>query len=68
MKLPTKPHIGLKSNELLKMRGRSRIDAVAPPQWIELGKSAVWHYQDCSIVLEHDGQEYRVKEIVENVG
>ena len=55
------------ADEVLKMRGRSRLDAVAPAQWVEEGKSAVWHYADLSVVLAHDGECYRVREVVKDV-
>ena len=56
----------MKADEVLKLRGRSRAHAVAGAQWLEEGKSAVWHYPDCSVVLERDGDgPYRVTEVVE---
>jgi hypothetical protein len=51
------------ADEVLKMR----LDAVAPAQWVEEGKSAVWHYADLSVVLAHDGECYRVREVVKDV-
>lgn len=63
-KPPGEPRIGMKADEVLKLRGRGAAFAVAPAQWVEQGKSAVWHYRDISVVFEHDGTCYRVKRIV----
>lgn len=62
-KPPSKPRVGMRADELLKMRGRSRADAVGFPEWIVPRQSAAWHYRDCSVLLEHDGVCYRVKEV-----
>ena len=69
-KPPSPIRVGMKADEVLKLRGRSRADAVAAPQWLEGGQSAVWHYQDCSVVLERTTEDgpYRVKEVVEGDG
>ena len=64
-KPPTEPRIGMMANEVLKLRGRSRGDAAASPQWIVPNKSIVWHYADLSVVFEKDDNgTYRVNRIV----
>lgn len=59
--------VGMLADDVLKMRGRSVGYAVAAPEWIVQGRSVRWHYADCSVVLERDGEDgpYRVKEIEE---
>ena len=66
-KPPSPVRVGMRADELRKMRGRGKFDLVAAPQWLEGGKSAVWHYQDCSVVLERTTEDgpYRVKEVGE---
>ena len=72
-KPPSPIRVGMRADDVLKLRGRSRAHSVAAPQWLEGGKSAVWHYQDCSVVLERDtvaggpAGPYRVKEVVEGM-
>ena len=55
---------------MLKLRGRSRLHATKAAEWLEYGKSAIWHYADCDVVLERqgDGGIYRVVEVVEMEG
>ena len=59
--------VGMKADEVLKMRGRSVGHATAAPEWIQYGQSARWHYADCSVTLERDGEDgpYRVTEVKE---
>ena len=68
-KPPSPIRVGMKADEVLKLRGRGRAHAVAAPQWLEERRSAVWHYQDCSVVLERTTEDgpYRVKEVVDAV-
>jgi hypothetical protein len=65
-KEPSPVRVGMKADEVLKLRGRGLANAVAAPQWIEINVSAVWHYQDCSVVLARkDGSSpYRVTKVV----
>ncbi len=67
---PSPIRVGMRADELRKMRGRSKSDLIAGPQWLEPRQSAVWHYQDCSVVLERTTEDgpYRVKEVVEGDG
>ena len=66
-KPPSPIRVGMRADELRKMRGRGKADLVTAPQWLEARQSAVWHYQDCSVVLERATEDgpYRVKEVVE---
>ncbi len=62
------PHIGMKADEVLKMKGRSVDDAVRDPTPLfdPTGEilQVTWHYADCDVVLAHDGKCYRVRELV----
>jgi hypothetical protein len=64
----TEPRIGMKADDLLKMRGRGKEYTKAAPQWVKESQAAVWHYEDCSVVLVHDGKCYRVKAVVRGDG
>ena len=69
-KPPSPVRVGMKADEVLKLRGRSRAYAVAPPEWLEPLQSAVWHYADCSLVLEKEEEPsgiWRVTQIVTGV-
>ena len=68
-KPPSPVRVGMKADEVLKLRGRSKAHAVAPAEWLEPGKSAVWHYADCSLVLEKEEPSgiWRVTQIVTGV-
>jgi len=65
-KPPATVRIGMRADEVLKMRGRGKVYAVAPAEWLEYGKSAVWHYADCSLVLEKQEPSgiWRVSQVV----
>ena len=66
-KPPSPVRVGMLADDVLKMRGRNVGFAVAAPEWIEYGKSAKWHYADCTVTLARDGEDgpYRVIEVVE---
>lgn len=68
-KPPSPVRVGMRADELRKMRGRGPFDLVSPPEWVEYGQSAKWHYADCTVTLERDGDgPYRVTEVVEVEG
>lgn len=63
----SKPHIGMKADEVLKMKGRSANDSHQDPS-VTFGPDGeiiqvVWHYDDLSVTLAYDGSCYRVKEV-----
>ena len=58
-------HVGMKAAELRKMRGRTILDSVAEPEWIEYGQSTKWFYADCTVVLQRGKDGYRVAEVLE---
>jgi len=60
--------IGIRADELLRQPERAMPFIIAPAQWLEPGQSCVWHYHDVSIVLKHDGQLFRVADVVEDIG
>ena len=66
-KPPTPVRVGMKADEVLKLRGLSRLHAIGPAEWLEYGQSAIWHYADCDVVLARQGDDgvYRVVEMVE---
>jgi len=60
--------IGLLADEVLKLRGREAEHSIAAPTILEIDgqghiAKAVWYYADCDVVLEHDGQAFRVHEV-----
>ena len=65
-KQPSPIKVGIRADELLKMRGRSE-DFVIRDQKVvgkdENGLIVEWHYQDCTVTLGHDGKMYRVREV-----
>jgi len=63
-KPPSPVRVNMRADEVLKLRGRSKAHAVAPAEWLEQGKSAIWHYADCSLVLEKQSGIYRVTRVV----
>jgi len=58
-----KPEVGMTADEVLRLEGRSWLEADG---WMgrEVGGDRVeWAYTDCTVVLEHDGQLWRVVEV-----
>ena len=65
-KPPDPVPVGIRADELLKMRGRSVGFAVKAPEWVKYGKSAQWFYADCTVKLEREGDgPYIVTEVLE---
>ena len=65
MKLPT---VGMRTDELLKVKGRSEDHIVKNPFVSgrdEHGLVVEWYYEDCTVELRHDGVLYRVVEVRE---
>ena len=67
-KPPSPIRVGMRADDVLKMRGRNVGYAVAGPEWIEYGQSAKWFYADCTVVLQRGKDGYRVTEVLEEVG
>ena len=73
---PSPVRVGMRADELRKMRGRSKFDLVAAPVWVEYGRVVRWFYADCMVTLRKDELEnypglfgpYRVTEVLEEVG
>ena len=63
--LPSSIRVGMRADDVLKMRGRNVGYAVAAPEWIEYRKSAKWFYADCTVVLQRGKDGYRVAEVLE---
>lgn len=62
------PRIGIRADEVLKMKGRSKDDAIAMPTKLgedEGGYIVAWHYTDCDVILHRRLGHYRVREVVE---
>jgi len=60
--------VGMKADDVLKLRQRSAQWAVAAPTaegQDDEGWIAVWHYIDCDVVLHRRNGCYRVKEVRE---
>jgi len=59
--------VGMKADEVLKMRGRSEDYSVRGPKVIEAGPEGLrvveWYYEDCTVELRHDGALWRVSEV-----
>ena len=66
MRVASAIRVGMKADEVLKMRGRSDRDAVADPSLEGRDKQGliiVWHYFDCDVVLQWRNGCVRVKEV-----
>jgi len=62
----SKIRIGMRADEVLKLRGRSEDFIVQNPRVLgndDHGLVVKWFYGDCEITLKHDGKVYRVAEI-----
>lgn len=60
------PRIGIRADDLLKMKGRSKDDAIAMPTPVgkdENGYVVAWHYKDCDVILHRKLGHYRVREV-----
>jgi hypothetical protein len=64
--MANKPYIGMKADEVLKMKGRSWLDAEGWCGHKMPDGSVEWRYADCVVVLRHDGKMYRVVEVREH--
>ena len=67
-KPPKLPKPGMPADEVLKMRGRSKADAVQPAQRVaqdDQGMIVEWHYADCVVTLHHRRGRYRVRQVRE---
>lgn len=65
-KPPTPVRVGMKANEVLKLRGRSKAHAIGPATWVQYRQQAAWFYADCTVFLERKGDEgYRVVKVTE---
>jgi hypothetical protein len=59
-------NIGMKADEVLKMKGRGKADAIAMPTILNddaEGKVVAWHYVDCDVLLHWRLGCYRVREV-----
>jgi len=67
MKQASKPHVGMKADEVLKMAGRSAEHAGWPRVVERDGAGRVhaieWVYEDVVVLLRHDGKVFRVVEV-----
>lgn len=66
MKPPSQVRIGLSSDEVLKLRGRSEEHVIANPKVVGQENERLiveWYYGDCTVVLRYDGTRYRVSEV-----
>ena len=67
-KPPTPIHVGMKADEVLKLRGRHEDHAVKDlfvSGADEHGLVVEWYYADCTVELRHDGTLYRVVKVTE---
>jgi len=65
-KPPSPIRVGMRADDVLKMRGRNVGYSIAAPEWIGYGQSAKWFYADCTVVVQRDGDgPYRVTEVLE---
>lgn len=68
MKVASAVRVGMKADEVLKMRGRSREYAIEMPTEVgkdEEGYVVAWHYFDCDVILHRRNGCYRVREILD---
>lgn len=63
---PAPIEIGMRADVLRTLPGRTKLFLVAPPQWLENGEAAIWHYRDCSVILRRPEKyaPYLVDEVV----
>jgi len=59
------PHVGMRADEVLKMKGRDWLHAKGWHGWKMDDGTVEWRYPDCVVVLAHDGLMYRVVEVRE---
>lgn len=60
---PSPVRFGMRADDVLKLRGRGKKDAVAQPTMLDR-VTAGWHYADCTVALRHDGRCYRVVAVI----
>jgi len=65
-----RPRVGMKADEVLKMKMRSQENADWPRVTKRDGHGRIeeveWTYPDCVVVLRHDGALFRVAEVRDN--